>query len=569
MLGARRRKPDRSRNSPGWRSERKTVAILFAVAIVLYLPGIWWGLPYATAPDRVKAWGSDELAPLGPIAELYSVFVHPNPTFNPQYPLFHYIVQALAVGPYVLALWLTGQLSQPSVEYPYGLSDPVTALAVMTLLARSMSLLMAAGVVVIAYKTATILWDSRAGIIAAVLVLLMYPMFYYSRTSNVDMAALFWTSLGLAVFAACLRDSLTPRRAAWLGVFAALATATKDQSYATFLIIALVLLPWHLRQQHLQGHGWANIWPAPIVGFLTVLGVYAISSGFVLHLGRYLSHVSFIIHGSPYTWGGTSYGTAAGISDYLSLVSESTVHIVDSLSAPVAVCSAVGMVLCMVRNPQPLLFAVPILGTLLGVIFPARFVLFRFVMVMAYIFAFFAAYTLATALQARRPIIRRAAQMSLLIACGLPLLRGADLTYQMIYDARYDMAAWFQQHAKPGDDIGFYGAPDKLPPLDYGVVTTPMPEQPIPAHLRNKYPIPTNNPPAKPEFVVVIPQQTFEPVHEKALPDDVYASLLDGSFGYRLVFEQQTRPWFPKRLISFVNPHIKIFARDDNVDKSP
>ena len=129
-------KSNRVMNGSGFKSGRWIGLTLFVLAVILYLPGMWWGLPHATAPDRIYAWGSDEIAPLGPIAELYSVFVAPNPSFNPQYPLFHYIMQALLVGPYVLWLLVTGDLAHPSVKYPYGLSDPVSALAMMTLLAR-------------------------------------------------------------------------------------------------------------------------------------------------------------------------------------------------------------------------------------------------------------------------------------------------------------------------------------------------------------------------------------------------------------------------------------------------
>jgi uncharacterized integral membrane protein len=282
-----------SMKNPVWTSDRRILLGFFLAAVILYLPGIWWGLPHATAPDRILAWGSDELAPLGPIAELYSVFTR-SPKINPQYPLFHYVVQAVFVVPYLLWLWLTGKLANPSVNYPYGLSDPVSALAIMTLLARAASLIMASGVVVVAYKTATILWDRRTGMIAGLLVLLMYPMFYYSRTSNVDMGALFWISLGLAIFAACLRDSLSPMRAAWLGLFAGLAMATKDASYAVFLMVAVVLVPRHIGQQLQSKAGWWEACKAPSLGFLTGVGIYSAASGLLFHPDRYFTHVRYV-----------------------------------------------------------------------------------------------------------------------------------------------------------------------------------------------------------------------------------------------------------------------------------
>ena len=137
-------------------NERRTLLLLISVALVAYAVGIGSGLPHASTTDRIRPWNPDELAPLGPVAELYSVVRH-SPKFNPQYPLLHYLTQALLVGPYVIGLWLTGRLDEPSIEYPYGLTDPVSALATMTLLARFVSLLMAAGVVAAACRTGTIL----------------------------------------------------------------------------------------------------------------------------------------------------------------------------------------------------------------------------------------------------------------------------------------------------------------------------------------------------------------------------------------------------------------------------
>ncbi len=543
--------------------------MFFIVAIVLYLPGIWWGLPYATAPDRFKPWGPDELAPLGPIAELYSVFVSPDPkwhgfSFNPQYPLFHYIVQALTVGPYVLFLWLTGRLSQPSVTYPYGLSDPVAALADMTLLARSVNLLMAAAVVVIAYRTATILWDRRTGVITGVLVLLTYPMFYYARTSNVDMGALFWTSLGLAVFAACLRDSLTPRRSVWLGIFAALATATKDASYAAFLMLLLVLVPRHLRQQRQNGVGWRQAWRAPLVGLLFGLAAYVVASGFLFHPGRYLSHLSYIVRGSrQYP---VYYSTPATPHGYVSLAGETVGHIMDALGAPIAAFALVGLVMCLFRVPETLGLALPALGIWLGVIIPVRFVMFRFVIIMAYALAFFAAYALSAALSVRRPAFHRAAQLCLVIVCGWSFVRGADLTYQMIYDSRYEAADWLRRNARSGDRIGYYDHPFKLPPLNSEVVTAPMPGQLISSRVWPPHQV-------APEFIMVIPIQPFESSDEWALPDDTYQALRDGSLGYQQILGLQTRSLFSRRPVTFVNPPVKVFVRKDHLarlaDKHP
>ncbi len=527
-------------------SERKIVFIFFTVAILFYLPGIWWGLPHATAPDRILPWGSDELAPLGPIAELYSVFVAPNPQFNPQYPLFHYFVQAVFVGPYLLWLWLTGALVHPSVQYPYGLSDPVSALATMALLARAVSLLMAAGVVGIAYKTAAILWGEKTGIITATLVLLMYPMLYYSRTSNVDMAGLFWTSLGLAVFAACLRDRLTPRRAAWLGLFAGLATATKDASYAAFGVVAAILVFRHIFWFRKRSQKSAKTWKPFGIGLVVAACVYVVASGILFKPERFFLHIQFIMGATH------AYVYPNSFQGYLGLLGEIVDSFVDSLGFLTFLCAVVGIVLCALKTPAQLAFGLPALGILVGTILPIHYVTFRYVMTIAYILTFFSAYALSVALVSEQPLVRKMTPLLLALLCVWSFIRDADLTYQMIKDSRYELAAWFRDNAKPGDRVGWYGAAQKLPALEAGIVSFSMEGW----CSREAW-----ESPLAPEFVVVIPQQQFEMIHEWSLPETIYRRLADGSLGYQRILWSQTRSLFSKRPLSFVNPPVQVFAK--------
>ena len=530
------------------KGEMRVVALFFLVAVLFYGTGIWWGLPHATAPDRILPWGSDELAPLGPIAELYSVFVAPNPRFNPQYPLFHYLVQAMFVGPYMLWLWLTGGLIHPSVEYPYGLSDPVSSLAIMALLARIVSLLMAAAVVGIAYKTATILWEKRTGMIAATLVLLLYPMLYYSRTSNVDMGALFWTSLGLAVFAACLRDRLTLRRAAWLGLFAALATATKDASYAAFGVMGAILVFRHISFCWKHSEPLAETWKPLGVGLVVASGVYGVASGLLFSLERFFLHVQFlknVTHAFVYQ---------DSFQGYLYFFGEIVDNLVDSLGMPTVLCAVVGLALCFQRTPAQLAFGLPALGILIGTILPIHFVQFRYVMIIGYIVTFFAAYALSAALSTKQPLFSKMAPILLAFVCVWSLIRGMDLTYQMIEDSRYAMATWFRENAKPGDRVGWYGAAQKLPALEAEIVSVSV------EHLCSRE---AWKAPQSPEFVVVIPQQQFELLHEWTLPETVYQRLVDGSLGYQRVLWGHTRSLFSKRPISFVNPPVQVFVKKE------
>lgn len=47
---------------------------LCLVTLLLYAPGIHWGLPFATSPERIRGGAQDDIFPLGPLTETYNAF---------------------------------------------------------------------------------------------------------------------------------------------------------------------------------------------------------------------------------------------------------------------------------------------------------------------------------------------------------------------------------------------------------------------------------------------------------------------------------------------------------------
>ena len=200
-------------------SRYRTELLLAVLALALYLPGSNWGMPYANDPLRARGWATDAITPLDSLAQLHDL-VHPKPSQFPAYPLMHHFVLAIVYSPYLLFLLATKQMSNPTPTYPFGLSDPVGTLRVLEILGKSISLMMALGTVVVIYRAAKILWGHTAGLLASIFIMLLYPMFYYSRTGNVDVPVLFWISLGLLTFTQIIQHGFTTRRAVWIGIFA-------------------------------------------------------------------------------------------------------------------------------------------------------------------------------------------------------------------------------------------------------------------------------------------------------------------------------------------------------------
>jgi hypothetical protein len=189
------------------------VAALGLAAIVLYLPWIDWGLPYATAPDRVKTYAADEIVPMEGLAEMYHTFVDHSADRNYGYPLFHYFMVSVAQAPYLAFAKITGRLERPSPVFSFGFTDPVDSLRWLTFSGRALSVLMGAGAVICTFVFASGLWGYWTGVLAGVIVLLNYYMVYYSRTANLDVPAFFWISIGVTIFARLLEKGVTRRRA--------------------------------------------------------------------------------------------------------------------------------------------------------------------------------------------------------------------------------------------------------------------------------------------------------------------------------------------------------------------
>lgn len=551
----------------------RTELCLSLGALLLYVPAITWGLPNATGPELTHPWGPDDIAPLGPLAEFHNTFVEAKADRFLAYPLMHYWLVGIAYAPYVLYLLATGGLSNPTSTFPYGLADPVHSLRVLSLIARSVTLLMAVGTVVAAYHVARSLWDHTRGLLAGVFVMLLYPMFYYSRTGNLDVPALFWGSVGLVVYARILREGYSVWRGIWLGVFAAMSAGTKDQGAGLFLLMPLVLLPLHFRRMARERTDGPQIsrWRAPATTLVAGLLVYLVSSGFIFRPERYFAHMAFITgmgqdghkyFGHPATWEG-----------YKGLLRESFDLLAAMMTNPVLTAALLGVFMATLRDRQSLALLVPGISLLATVILPVRYVEMRFLLPVAFVLACFAAYPLGGALLSRRAPLRVASVFLTLGMCATPLLYGIDLTYAMIRDSRYDAAEWLNIHLRPGDRVEFFGPHQKLPRLmvnvkvaravefkgtDRSVRYTPAQIQSMAADIAER----------SPNFILVIPDHSSssEFPYGTTCPDELYDLLRDGSLGYRLAAQFETSPifvWVQRPPLDYpaVNPAVHIFVR--------
>jgi hypothetical protein len=545
----------------------KEALLLILLTLAVYCPAFTWGMPHATGPERVHAWGNDDASPLAAMAEMHDTFVEKPPFRNTAYPWFHYFLMGASCLPYLLLLRITGWFAHASSVYPFGFLDPVGALRQLSWIVRSWSMVLGVAAVVGAYYAAKHMWNRRAGFLAGLFTLLMYPMAYYAKVTNPDMPVMGWTGLGLATAALILRYGATVRRGAWLATFIAVAVATKDQSAASFALVVPAMLWHHLRHGVPDRIGrWKSIWAAPVATAAVCLIVYVFASGIPVDPGRYRDYVGKVptaIERDLYL----RYPlTAAGLA---AQVREMSSYLVDVMSWPLLLTSFAGILLCLRRGARlPLILALSALG-FFALLAPVGFSRIHYLLAVAFPLNFFAGHALDRAMSVGRGW-RWAAAAATAAMAGFLLLETADLTHDMIYDSRYAAAEWLDRYTRPGDRVMHFGFSAKLPALraDVGQIRIRRQSEAIDA-IRE----------SRPEVVLVIPQDITENRQRVEWRDglnsviaplyaDVFERLVDESLGYRLVARFQTPrllPWLDRPFLSYpsVNPPVQIFLRSD------
>jgi hypothetical protein len=545
------------------RAVQRTVVVLALVALALYAPLIGWGVPHATGPARVKTFATDEILPLEGLAEMRSTFIQTAPDRNLGYPWWHYVVVSAAQAPYIATLWVTGDLERPAANYPFGLRDPVRSLVILTLIGRIVSVLMGAGIVIAAYFFSRELWNHATGVAAAILTMVSYPMVYYSRTGNLDVPAFFWSAITLVVLARVFTSGLTRRRAVALGVFAAVAVATKDQAVALFFPLGLAVL-WP-RLTRPTGAGY------PTRELLTVIGVglgaYLFATGMVVDPHRHIAHVYSLFFNSERVSIASRYFPSIPMTmeGTLRLGSGFIAGLAGMFSVPVLMVSVIGFGIAVRETPWHALWLAPIVSTFVLVVRVLGLVILRYLLPLTLIVDAFAAFAVVR-LYRTRPIAA-AAVFTLLV--GWRVVIAADLTYAQWNDTRYEAATWIRAHVQPGQRLEFFGGANTLPALDAHVDArramgaARYAEDTYDATTLLTY-LKTGGPP----FLVVIPDWTSRDLdYSVDCPAEVYAALIDGSAGYSLALLVPRPTLLPAGMARpaldnpSVAPPVRVFVR--------
>lgn len=513
----------------------------------------------------MRVWAYDDISPLGPLTETYHTFIQRGTDHGDRwviYPAQHYFLLALAYGPYILFLMLTGQFSLAGAEFPYGFKDPIAAFRVLAVIARVVSVLMAGGIIVAAYRIGRLFWNGRAGAFAALCLLVQYPMVYYSKTACLEIPYLFWTSWALVMAAEISAHGLTRKRVAALAALAACAVATKDQAAGMFLLLPVFLWVLWRRQRQQFPDRW---WKLGIV-FVTCAGLtYAVGSGLAFDPTRYFRHLQWTLTAHRpetmefLTWNPPEAHHGAGIAAVGSIALWSAGSVVRVLGILPAGLSILGLYLRIRSGCRSVWLAAAAASYWWAFLVPTAFtmgyVFQRYLIPVNFIAALFAGYGLARVVS-RLSERRWAASILIALALGPSLWVSLDLLTHLWHDSRYEAERWFSRNAAGGDRVAPAHSVNALPRLPRSLKITQIP--PGPAALKYLES-------SRPEFVTVIPDWTTSPgmLHSRMYPRELFAKLADGSLGYSQVanFDCGFGGGLPLLDYPSVSPPVTIYRR--------
>ncbi len=477
---------------------------ILALALVLRLAGLFWGLPNA------DGWDDDGVAPRDFLPGVMQTYA---PGQHYTYPPLQLIILALVSAPVWIATLLHAPSLSPGAVVTTFINVPtMTALAVI---GRLVSACLSLGLLWNVAKIGEDLRGStRAGAWVAAACALDATYTYYSQTTNLDGPYLFWGvwSLRWLVHAIVHRKPSALRRCLLL---AALSVATKDQAYALFVLGVPVTLAAWLALDPAARALWRTIAKEVAIGSALALVLLLVVDGAVFNPSGFHDRLRFLL------------GTGSQDHAYYAKTWDGRAHLLRDLGRhfdqfyPVvfAPLAALGVAVAL-RAPDrarrvaglvPLFAAVSftIAFDMVARRTEVRFALPQSIMVGVYIGLAFDA--LQTWLAARFPASRRstwgfAVGAAPLLAMALFGCLAVDVA--MLFDPRYDAEAWLGAHLRPGDHVEVYDNNVHLPRFPAQAVvervdTTPVTSRNPLLNVREVEDRFSNVEARRPDFIVV------------------------------------------------------------------
>jgi len=430
-------------------AEDEVVTRIALVLVLVQSFACLWDLPG-------YGWETDGIAPDGVFDGITDNLV---PGSASRYPLLHFVISLIASLP---ALLLIPVLS-PSLSGAH-LVATATSVAVMTGVAICVKLvtivMSALALLLIARYTRNTL-GVRAGRWTALFFTVNLSLAYYGRVSNLDEPYLMWVALGLDRWLSLDRQPAPAavRDYRLLGVFCALAIATKDQAYAT--VLPLLLMPALRRPLRGRTHGPVQM----VIGFV---GTYVVASGAVFNPTGFVARIRLLTGPNSQDWkwyDDSMLGLRQNVHDLVSQLPEWWWPL------PVLLVCAIGLVAAGVRAMRSRGLA-PLMPLLMGLSSVVLFTLVvkraehRFLLPAAFMATYYAGAGAAALLRiARGAWTERAIEAGLAACVVAAALNCAALIVTQWSDGRRAVSAWLARQP-PGTVVETYGLSGYQPHFD-------------------------------------------------------------------------------------------------------
>ena len=274
-------------------------------------------------------WAAIETVPVYVLAAFSMQFSH---GWYELYPPMQYYLLSLVSSP----ILLLHSMDVLSYYTPAGLT-------LLILSYRLLSIMFSVGTVAAVAFAGRLAFGKRAAVLASGFAALGATFVYYAKTANVDMPYVFWYSVSLVFLIRLLQESRV-RDYVLFSVTATLAVATKDQAYALYLTVPVIVVYELWRQKRREGASW------PLVRAFTdrriVAAVFAAIGTFVVVFNLIFNFDGFVMHVRATTDAAALYGvfdsTLAGHWQLLMV----TIRLVrDSLGWPFFVAALAGIII--------------------------------------------------------------------------------------------------------------------------------------------------------------------------------------------------------------------------------
>jgi hypothetical protein len=454
-----------------WRRWR--VSPLFWILVFAALArtaAIWWGLP---ASD---GWDDDGVAPRNFLVGMIETY---TPGHHFTYPPFHMFILTVLSLPGIVAALLNAPSFAPKAVIAEMIHVPyMTYFAVV---ARLVSVAFSLGTIAVAAKMGALVGGKRAGWLAAATLALNGGLTYYGQVTNLDGPSLFWAMLSLFLFMRVMVEhDLKPVR--WACLAAAAAVATKDQTYAVFVLaLPAGLIVWFLADAWARANAVAILKQLVLWGAIALAAVLVID-GALINPHGFADRIALLTGSASQDY--AEYQT--NLAGRIAVAGDMVAHV--SRYYPVVAIALIVLGLVVVARRRGGELAAGLLPVLAAVSFTIAFNFValrtetRFVLPQSVFVAVLIGLGAEWLLSVRYRLGHAA-----LIAVAVWAAYGVFGVHAAFWlDPRYDAESWLRGHIRAGDRVEIYGLNAYLPRLSANARVSRVGSKPLKA--RNPLP---------------------------------------------------------------------------------